>query len=109
MAKRVNKQSFGTEVLNVGEPVLVEFYSDGCLGCKQFSPVLGEMEEAYESRMKIVKVNAAFSEDLKEEYGIEVYPTILIFNGGKEAERLTGLVCRDVLEDVIKKYTEKAE
>ncbi|MDO4308092.1 MAG: thioredoxin domain-containing protein [Eubacteriales bacterium] len=109
MAKRVNKQSFTKEVLEAEEPVLVEFYSDGCLGCKQFSPVLGEMEDAYESRIKIVKVNAAFSEELKDEYGVEVYPTVLFFRNGKEDERLKGIVPRDKLEKVIEKYAGRAE
>lgn len=109
MAKRVNKQSFSREVLEAEEAVLVEFYSDGCLGCKQFSPVLGEMEEVYEARIKIVKVNGAFSEELKEEYGIEVYPTILFFQKGKEVERLRGIVPRDDLEKVIERYAGRAE
>ena len=109
MAKRVNKQSFQKEVLEAEEAVLVEFYSDGCLGCKQFSPVLGEMEDTYESKIKIVKVNAAFSEDLKVEYGIEVYPTVLFFYKGEEVERLKGIVPRDELEKIIEKYAGKAE
>lgn len=102
MAKRVNEQNFQAEVLDAKEPVMVEFYSDGCLGCKQISPVLGELEEQYEKQMKIVKVNAAFSEKLKEKYQIQVYPTILLFKEGKEVERLKGLAAQNVIEQVIK-------
>ena len=105
MAKRVNEKDFETEVLNAPVPVLVEFYSDGCLGCKQISPVLGDMEDTYEEQIKIVKVNALFSESLKEDYGVTVYPTILFFRDGKEQERLEGLVSKDVLEATLKKYT----
>lgn len=109
MAKRVNEQNFKSEVLEADKAVLVEFYSDGCLGCKQFSPVLGEMEEAYESRIKIVKVNAAFSKELKAEYGVGVYPTILFFHKGEEVERIEGIVPSDALEKLIEKYAVNAE
>lgn len=101
MAKRVNEKSFQAEVIDAKEPVLVEFYSDGCLGCKQISPVLGELEEQYEKQIRIVKVNAAFSEELKEKYQIQVYPTILLFRNGKEAKRLEGLVAQSVIERLI--------
>lgn len=102
MAKRVNEKNFQAEVLDEKAPVLVEFYSDGCLGCKQISPVLGELEEEYEKQIKIAKVNAAFSEELKENYQVQVYPTILLFRNGKEVDRLTGLVTQDVIEQSIR-------
>lgn len=105
MAKRINEKDFDAEVLSVSIPVLVEFYSDGCLGCKQISPVLGDMEDIYEEQIKIVKVNAMFSTGLKENYHVTKYPTILFFQDGKEQERLEGIVSREVLEDTLKKYT----
>ena len=77
MSIRVNEASFQSEVRGVREPVLVEFYSDGCLGCKQISPVLGELEDEYEKEIKIVKVNALFSEELKNRYEVTVYPCLL--------------------------------
>lgn len=102
MAKRVNEKNFQAEVVDAEEPVLVEFYSDGCLGCKQISPVLGKLEEQYERQIKIVKVNAAFSEELKVKYRIEVYPTILLFRNGEEVKRLKGAVAQSVIEQVIR-------
>lgn len=106
MSIRVNEESFEKEVLEAAEPVLVEFYSDGCLGCKQISPVLGELEDEYEKQIKIVKVNALFSEELKIKYDIEVYPTILIFKDGKEVSRLKGIVSQEQLEKTIESYVD---
>ncbi len=104
MSIRVNEESFEREVLEAEGPVLVEFYSDGCLGCKQISPVLGELEDEYEKQIRIVKVNALFSEELKIKYDIEVYPTILIFKDGKEVSRLKGIVSQEQLEKTIESY-----
>lgn len=41
MAKRVNTEEFESEVLQSELPVVVEFYSDSCIPCKQLSPILG--------------------------------------------------------------------
>ena len=60
MAARVSKDNFEAEVLQASTPVLVEFYSDSCIPCKQMSPILGDIEDDYEDRLKVVKVNANF-------------------------------------------------
>ena len=52
MAARVSKDNFEAEVLQASIPVLVEFYSDSCIPCKQMSPILGDIEDDYEDRLK---------------------------------------------------------
>ena len=42
MAERINQEQFAQKVLENDNPVLVEFYSDSCIPCKQLSPILGE-------------------------------------------------------------------
>ena len=60
MAKRVNAEEFEAEVLKASLPVIVEFYSDSCIPCKQLSPVLGGIEDDYEDKLIVVKVNVNF-------------------------------------------------
>lgn len=60
MAKRVNTEEFESEVLQSELPVVVEFYSDSCIPCKQLSPILGGIEDDYEDQLKVVKVNVNF-------------------------------------------------
>lgn len=67
MAARVSKDNFEAEVLQASIPVLVEFYSDSCIPCKQMSPILGDIEDDYEDRLKVVKVNANFDGELAEQ------------------------------------------
>ena len=104
MAARISKDNFETEVLNSALPVLVEFYSDSCIPCKQMSPILGGIEDDYEDRLKVVKVNANFDGELAEQYSVMVSPTILFFKDGKEAERVRGLIRKPELEEIVKKY-----
>ena len=56
MAKRVSKDDFDKEVLQSELPVIVDFYSDSCIPCKQLSPILGDIEDDYEDKAKVVKV-----------------------------------------------------
>ena len=104
MAARVSKDNFEAEVLQASIPVLVEFYSDSCIPCKQMSPILGDIEDDYEDRLKVVKVNANFDGELAEQYSVMVSPTILFFKDGKEAERVRGLIRKPELEEIVKKY-----
>lgn len=102
MAKRVSGADFQAEVLDGALPVLVEFYSDSCIPCKQLSPILGGLEDDYEDQIKIVKVNVNFDADLAAKYEVAASPTILIFKNGEEVRRVRGLVKRPELETIVK-------
>ena len=70
MAKRVNAEEFEAEVLKASLPVIVEFYSDSCIPCKQLSPVLGGIEDDYEDKLIVVKVNVNFDAELAQKYEV---------------------------------------
>ena len=101
MAKRVNTEEFESEVLQSELPVVVEFYSDSCIPCKQLSPILGGIEDDYEDQLKVVKVNVNFDDDLAQKYEVAASPTLLFFRSGKEVDRIRGLVKRPALEEKI--------
>lgn len=102
MALRVNGEQFSEKVLESDIPVLVEFYSDSCIPCKQLSPILGDLEDEYEDRLAVVKVNVNFEQQLAGQYDILASPTILFFKGGEEKKRIRGLVKKAELEDAVK-------
>jgi len=101
MAARINKDSFKREVLESALPVIVDFYSDSCIPCKQLAPVLGGIEDDYEDQLKVFKVNVNFDADLAEEYSVMASPTLLFFKEGREVERVRGLVKKQELETII--------
>ena len=100
MAKRVSSEDFEAEVLGSDLPVVVEFYSDSCIPCKQLSPILGGLEDDYEDQ---VKVNVNFDAGLAQKYEVAASPTLLFFKDGSEVERIRGLVKRPELEETVKK------
>ena len=103
MAARISKDNFEAEVLKSELPVLVEFYSDSCIPCKQMSPILGGIEDDYEDKLKVVKVNVNFDAELAEQYSVMASPTLLRFQDGQEVERARGLTKRPQLEKLIRK------
>lgn len=102
MAKRVSSEEFEAEVLKSAVPVLVEFYSDSCIPCKQMSPILGDLEDDYENQLKVVKVNVSFDGELAEKYEVMASPTMLFFKAGTEVKRLRGIQKKADLEAVVK-------
>lgn len=101
MAVRVNTNSFAGEVLKSEIPVLADFYSDSCIPCKRLSPVLAELEEEFEGRLKIAKININFDTELAEKYDVQSAPTLVFFENGEEIERIRGLVRKDDIKEVV--------
>ena len=102
MAKRVSKDDFEKEVLQSELPVIVDFYSDSCIPCKQLSPILGDIEDDYEDKAKVVKVNINFDEELMEKYEVMASPTLVFFKDGEEVNRIKGVAKKADLEVIIK-------
>ena len=84
MAVRVSAEDFAAKVIQSELPVIVEFYSDSCIPCKQLSPILGGIEDDYEDKVNVYKVNVNFDAELAEKYAVMASPTILFFKGGEE-------------------------
>ena len=92
MAARISKDDFEEKVLKSRLPVIVDFYSDSCIPCKQLSPILGDIEDDYEEKLKVFKVNVNFDAALAEAYEVMASPTLVFCKDGKETERIRGLV-----------------
>ena len=73
MAQRINKDNFEEKVLKSPLPVLVDFYSDSCIPCKQLSPVLGDIEDEREDTLSVYKVNVNYDMSLQKSMMSWVY------------------------------------
>ena len=103
MSVRVNAQSFEEEVLNSDVTVLADFYSDSCVPCKRLSPVLADIEEQFENKIKVAKVNINFDAELAEKYEVQAAPTLIFFKNGKETARLRGAIKKSDITDILEK------
>jgi thioredoxin 1 len=87
----VNEGNFKSEVLASTLPVLLEFGATWCQPCKQMEPLLVQLVEGWQGRVKLLKVDVDEAAGLAQRFGVQSVPTVLLFIGGKPVERLTGL------------------
>jgi len=79
---------FHFDVTKADRPVLVDFYADWCSMCRHLHPVLDELADAWDGRLKIVKVDVEKNPTLAERFDIRNIPTLILFNGETETLRL---------------------
>lgn len=101
MAERIYSDDFQTKVLDSPVPVLVDFYSDSCIACKKLAPTLCDVEEDYEGKVNVFKVNTGYDTKLVQEYEILSNPTLILFKDGEAVDRQIGAKDYDELTDWI--------
>lgn len=101
MTEKLDSSNFNSFIQNSDIPVLVDFYSDGCIPCRRIAPLLSKAEAEYENKLKFAKVNIGMNPDLIAEYGIEAAPTLILLNDAKEVNRHIGIADADTLKEFI--------
>jgi thioredoxin 1 len=90
----LTQENFAQQVLQSPVPVLVDFWAEWCNPCKMIMPLLDELADEYDGKVKIGKVNVEEQQSLAAEYGIRAIPTLLLFNKGEIAEQMVGAKSR---------------
>lgn len=101
---KVTADTFKTEVLESTEAVLADFWAVWCMPCRMMEPVVEKLAQAYDGRLKIVKVNVDEEQELAGRYGIQSIPSFLVFHKGELVNRAVGAVPQRTLEQLIKDY-----
>ena len=96
MATDVTDQTFENEVLQAGEPVLVDFWAEWCGPCHAVSPVLDKI--AQERSIKLVKVNIDENQQLALRYGVQSIPNMILFENGEPKASAIGAQPKGALE-----------
>jgi len=82
--------TFEADVLQAGEPVVVDFYADWCHPCHMMGPVIEQLAGEFAGKVKIGKLDVDANEDIAIRYGVMGIPTLGLFSGGKMVDRLVG-------------------
>ena len=100
MEYKFTDANFETEVLQSDLPVLVDFYADWCVPCKMMAPIVKEMAEKYDGRIKIGKLNIEESPQMTEKYGVMSIPTFICFIFyGRSFQKRTGFHAAEYIKD----------
>src|SRR5258705_2678340 len=87
----LTQENFDQEVLKSVTPVLVDFWAQWCNPCRALTPILDELAEEYDGRVRIGKVNIDEQQNLATQYGVRAIPTLLLFHQGQVADQIVGL------------------
>jgi thioredoxin 1 len=99
----VSDANFEQEILKSDIPALVDFWAAWCGPCRAIAPVVEELAQEYQGKVKVAKMNVDENAKTPAKYGIRAIPTLIIFKGGQIVEQITGAVSRAVIETALKK------
>ncbi len=103
-AVSVTDTNFQEEVLESSVPVLVDFWAPWCGPCRMVAPVVDEIAEQYDGRVKVVKLNTDDNPKVANNYGITSIPTLMIFKAGAKVDKMVGTVSRANLASTLEKH-----
>ena len=86
----VTDSTFEEEVLKSELPVLVDFWADWCQPCKMIAPIVDELSEEYDGRVKFMKVDVDSNPQAPTNLGIRSIPTLIVFKDGQPVEQIVG-------------------
>lgn len=98
MEYKFTEANFQKEVLESEIPVLVDFYADWCGPCKMMGPVVEQMAEKFEGKMKIGKLNVDDAGAVAQKYRVASIPTFIIFKNGEPVANYLGAMSEEELE-----------
>ena len=97
----VTDASFESDVLNADVPVLVDFWAEWCGPCKMIAPVLEEIANDYQGKLKVCKIDVDANTETAPKFGIRGIPTLIIFKNGNAEATKVGALSKTQLSEFI--------
>jgi len=93
------------ELIQSDKPVLVDFFAEWCGPCKVMAPILKDVKQEIGDSASILKVDVDKNPQAAAAYQVQGVPTLILFKQGKVMWRQSGVVQKNGLVGVIKKFT----
>ena len=100
----LTKDNFKPDVLEASTAALVDFWAPWCSPCRMIAPVVDEIAAEYDGQIKVGKVNVDENREIAIEYGVMSIPTLIIFKGGQEVDRIVGFKSKNDFKALLDKH-----
>ncbi len=87
---KIDETTFDAEVLKAPIPVMVDFTAIWCGPCKMLDPIVKQLSQDWDGKVKVVKLDVDDSSNLAVQYGVMGVPTLILFVNGSPVTRLSG-------------------
>lgn len=102
----INDETFELKVLQAELPVLVDFGAEWCHPCKQLDPIVEELAEEWVGKIEVFKLDVDSNVNTTMNYGVMGVPSLILFINGEPVERMTGLVPKKRILEVVEPHLE---
>ena len=103
-AQDVTDENFQSEVIENDTPVLVDFWAPWCGPCRAMAPAIDAIADEMAGKLKVVKLNTQDPPSTPSNLGIMAIPTMVVFKGGQEVGRNTGMMSVDGLRGLVEPH-----
>ena len=98
----ITKENFDELVMNIGKPILLDFWAPWCGPCQQVAPIVEQLAEDQEDIL-VGKVNVDDEMELAQRFRVLSIPTLIVVKGGEVTAKAVGFRTRQEILDLIKK------
>jgi len=96
-----NDQNFESEVLQSSVPVLVDFTATWCGPCRALAPIIENVADEYQGKIKVGKLDIDEASEITKKYGVRSVPTIIVFRGGQKTGQHVGLTTQEKIVQLL--------
>jgi thioredoxin 1 len=98
----ITDDNFEQEVLKSDVPVIVDFWAAWCGPCRMIAPIMEDLAQEYDGKVKIAKLDVDENQQTAVKYGVRSIPTVLYFKDGAVADTVIGAVPKQMFVEKLK-------